>query len=178
MRGILRSHFEDQFKVPEQVHEIAKELKSMAEQNRGTVEMLAEARALSSKGRFEGSNAPTITFDKIWKVKPDENDLEVRGFCSWSALLLHLMVHKAFGVLFNPLFRDPVMISDGILRTRFIYTITTLSLPDRLIKTSVLSETLKPFSRSFYVSAIITTRSHSTGCIRALTSLSRLSPCF
>ena len=126
IRGIIRSHFEDEFKSPEQVHEVAKELKSLAEQNNATIGVLLEAGASSKEG-FERSNTHPITFERVWKVRPNENDTEVSGFCTWSALLLHLMVHKAFGVLFNPLFRDPTMVSDARLRTRF--TLTNSNLP-------------------------------------------------
>lgn len=70
----------------------------------------------------QGSNRQADTFERVWTANPEKNDSVVRDFCSWSALLLHLMVHKAFCVLYNPLVRDPTMISDARLRTRFVST--------------------------------------------------------
>jgi hypothetical protein len=131
IRGIIRSHFEDAFKSPEQVHDVAKELRKVAEHISATVEVLLDTSASSSGlssavtrigAGLEGSSKPSNTFDRIWKIKAAVNDQEVVNFCSWSVLLLHLMVHKAFGVLYHPLFRDPAMISDTRLRTRSIPT--------------------------------------------------------
>jgi hypothetical protein len=136
IRGILRSHFEDAFKSPEQVHDAAKELRKIAEHISATVEVLLETSASSSglssavsrTGTCsEGSSTPSNTFDRIWKIKPDGNDQEVFNFCSWSTMLLHLMVHKAFCVLYHPLFRDPAMISDSRLRTRSLPTCNILT---------------------------------------------------
>ena len=134
MRGIIRAHFEDDFKSPEQVLEVAKGLKTTADLTSPTVEMLVETGTSSTRAVSESLGIRATTFERVWKVNPDWNDTEVYRFCSWSALLLHLMVHKAFGALFHPLFRDPSMISDGRLRTRLQPIRIVLPRTERLTK--------------------------------------------
>lgn len=58
------------------------------------------------------------SFDRVWRLG-NGHDQEVLNFCAWSAILLHLMVHKAFCVLYHALFRDPDMVSNPQIRTRF-----------------------------------------------------------
>ncbi|KAL9609995.1 MAG: hypothetical protein Q9167_005268 [Letrouitia subvulpina] len=125
IRGIIRSHFEDAFKSPEQVRDVAKELQEMTVHINTTVERLLERGSPSSANTVPSSKnevgsirSSTLSpkFDRVWKIDSEATDREVAGYCSWSALLLHLMVHKAFGVLYHPIFRDPVMTSDVQLR--------------------------------------------------------------
>ena len=125
IRGILRSHFEDAFTTPEQVYEVAKELKNIAEHISVTVEVLLETHTSptelpsASARALSGPKTPEKPFNRVWKIESDSNDMEAAKFRSWAALLLHLMVHKAYNVLYHPLFRDPAMICDTQLRTRY-----------------------------------------------------------
>jgi hypothetical protein len=134
MRTILRLHFEDAFQSPGHVEDVAKRLKTVKDQINATIELLlpqtntppaCQPSADTSGGaRAEDLNKTPRSFDRIWKLEPDRSDQEVINFCSWSAILLHLMVHKAFCVLYHPLFRDPVMASNTSIRTRFLPTVS------------------------------------------------------
>ena len=128
IRSILRYHFEDAFQSPEQVHDVAKQLEEVAKQIDATVQVLLTTD--SSMSHQPSAASPNVThaeasitepkaFDRRWKLEFDESDLEAANFASWSSILLHLMVHKAFCVLYHPLFKDPTMASSEAIRTRF-----------------------------------------------------------
>jgi hypothetical protein len=128
IRSILRYHFEDAFQSPEQVHDVAEQLGEVAKQINATVQVLLTTDSSTSHqplatspnvARAEGSITEPKAFDRRWQLESDENDLEVVNFSSWSSLLLHLMVHKAFCVLYHPLFKDATMASSEAIRTRF-----------------------------------------------------------
>jgi hypothetical protein len=128
IRSILRYHFEDAFQSPEQVHDVVKQLEEVAKQINATVQVLLTtdssisyqpSAASPNVTRAEGSITEPKAFDRRWKLQSDENDLEVVNFSSWASILLHLMVHKAFCVLYHPLFKDATMVSSEAIRTRF-----------------------------------------------------------
>ena len=128
IRSILRYHFEDAFQSPEQVHDVARQLGEVARQIDATAQVLLttdsstphQPSAASPNGtRVEGSITEPKAFDRRWKLESSEDDLEVANFSSWSSILLHLMVHKAFCVLYHPLFKDVTMASSEAIRTRF-----------------------------------------------------------
>ena len=128
IRSILRDHFGDAFQSPEQVHDVAKQLGEVAKQINATVQVLLATDSSTSHPpsaaspnvtRAEGSTVEPKAFDRCWKLESDETDLEVVNFSSWSSILLHLMVHKAFCVLYHPLFKDATIASSVAIRARF-----------------------------------------------------------
>jgi hypothetical protein len=107
---------------------VAKRLGEVAKQINATVQVLLATDSSTSHQpsaaspnvtRAEGSATEPKAFDRRWKLEPDENDSEVFNFSSWSSILLHLMVHKAFCVLYHPLFKDATMASNVAIRTGF-----------------------------------------------------------
>ncbi|OAL47427.1 hypothetical protein IQ07DRAFT_646375 [Pyrenochaeta sp. DS3sAY3a] len=124
IRRILRLHFEDGLQTIEQVNEAAAKLQIVAQEVGETVHLLiAHARVLNPRGPTTSTteshdNTPrrgVTPFDNAWSF--DNGDSEVHNFCAWAAILIHLMVHKAFCVLYHALFRDPEMVSDMHIRT-------------------------------------------------------------
>ena len=185
MRYVLRLHFEDALQSAEQVHEIAEQLQTVAEQVSKTIRVLLTPsssspslrRATSSGSSANRSNVESKSFDRVWRLGGEGDDQEALNFCSWSAILLHLMTHKVFCVLYHALFRDPNMVSNAELRTRF-QLLVPFSLRSTLTTPAVLSFTPKPSSSSFFESAMILFQSLFIGCIRGLTNLSKLCHCF
>jgi hypothetical protein len=181
MRYVLRLHFEDALRTVEQVHSIAEQLKTAADQvSETTRAILAQSKPLTLLSRtnsagssVDRSNVEPKSFDRVWKLGGEEDDQEVLKFCSWSVLLLHLMIHKAFCVLYHALFRDPSLVSNIQLRQRF-QLLDPLSLRPVLTIPTVLSYMLRPSSNSSFECAMILLLSLSTGCIRGLTNLSKL----
>jgi hypothetical protein len=128
IRVILRNHFEDAFQSPQQVYDAAKQLNRLAEQTSAAIKVLLELSTpllcrlspVSSSGtRAEGSEIESKGFGRIWKLDSDGNHPEVVNFSAWSAILLHLMVHKAFCVLYHPIFKDTAIAFGIKLRARF-----------------------------------------------------------
>lgn len=125
MRHVLRLHFENTLQSPQQVHQVAEQLRSVTDRVNGTVkELLVQAgsadlsRATLSPRPFgSGRSSKPESFAPTWQVGTEDIP-EQLDFCAWSAILLHLMTHKAFCVLYNALYRDPDMASDPQIRTR------------------------------------------------------------
>ena len=180
MRVVLRLHFEDALQSTEQVHDIAKQLKAVADQVSATTGILlgrttsppsSHPSAVTSSGAgTERSNTAPNSFDRIWRVKPDGSDPDVLSFRSWSAILLHLMVHKAFCVLYHPLFRDPAMATNISVRTRF-HLLVPFGLTRRLTVETVQFSMPRLSSSSSSEYATIPSLSLSIGYIRGPTNL-------
>ncbi|EXJ71409.1 uncharacterized protein A1O5_05216 [Cladophialophora psammophila CBS 110553] len=127
IRRVLVLHFEDAFQSIEVVADCAARLRMIADRTSATVDTLlkaratAEARAARSTTPRPAEHAPPMLgFDRVWTLRPEPSDREVVDFTAWSALLLHLMVHKAYCVLYHPLFRDPAMVADENVRTNAV----------------------------------------------------------
>ena len=111
--------------VTEQVHVIAKQLKTVADQVSATTEILlgqttsSSTRRVSSTSNTKRSNTAPNSFNNIWRLEPDGSDPDMLSFRSWSAVLLHLMIHKASCVLYYPLFQDPAIVISTLVRIRF-----------------------------------------------------------
>lgn len=123
MREILVLHFEDAFESPIAVEECSGRLRAMAMRTATTVETLLEVHA--NAGATTTTATQTVehalpAFDRVWTLQPNPEDREIVNFSAWSALLLHLMVHKAYCVLYHPLFRDPEMVAHESIRTNAI----------------------------------------------------------
>ncbi|KIW31647.1 hypothetical protein, variant 1 [Cladophialophora immunda] len=127
IRRVLVLHFEDAFQSPEVVADCAGRLRMIADRTSATVDTLLKARATaeakvarSSTPRAVEQASSMLDFDRVWTLRPDPSDKEAVDFTAWSALLLHLMVHKAYCVLYHPLFRDPAMLADENIRTNAV----------------------------------------------------------
>ncbi|OAP61017.1 hypothetical protein AYL99_06021 [Fonsecaea erecta] len=128
IRRVLVLHFEDAFQSLDVVADCAGRLRMIADRTSATVDTLLKARA-SAETKSSISTTPRpadqgpavmLDFDRVWTLRPDPSDKEVVDFTAWSALLLHLMVHKAYCVLYHPLFRDPAMVADENIRTNAV----------------------------------------------------------
>ncbi|KAK5206792.1 hypothetical protein LTR07_010053 [Exophiala xenobiotica] len=126
IRVVLKCHFEDHFSSPDHVNEVAKRLDAVAEGVNSTIETLLKVR--SSRPRITershrsraGQNPAAPMFERVWSLQPDPGDQEVIDFSSWAALLLHLMVHKAYCVLYRPLFKDQSISSHEMIRSNAV----------------------------------------------------------
>lgn len=124
IREVLKHHFEDYFQSLDQVNEVAKRLKDVENSVKSTIETLLRSNS--------GSSTPTATrrsvvqderldprpFDRVWGLRPAPDDKDVVDFSTWAVFLLHLMVHKAYCVLYRPLFRDPAMFAHDVIRIK------------------------------------------------------------
>ncbi|KAH8816721.1 fungal-specific transcription factor domain-containing protein [Xylogone sp. PMI_703] len=135
IRAILRLHFEDALQSVEQVNEAVKNLKTPSSNVSKAIARLipkelvsfSSSKSVQDQGESYGerrssTNIPHLsasahTFARIWKLNPDKNDIDVSIFCSWSAILLHLMVHKAYCILYHPLIRDPALAFNPSIRS-------------------------------------------------------------
>ncbi|KAK5231693.1 hypothetical protein LTR72_000877 [Exophiala xenobiotica] len=123
IRVILKCHFEDHFSSPDHVNEVAERLDAVAEGVNSTIETLLKVR--SSRPRITershrsraGQSPAAQMFERVWSLRPDPDDQEVINFSAWAALLLHLMVHKAYCVLYRPLFKDQSISSHETIRS-------------------------------------------------------------
>ncbi|KIV83414.1 hypothetical protein, variant [Exophiala sideris] len=121
IRTILKCHFEDHFQGLEHVSDVARQLRAVAERARITTETLLNAgSSYSANSDTEALPTATRPFARVWKLRPDTDDKEVGDFLAWAALLVHLMVHKAYCVLYRPLFRDPSLGSHEVIRSNAV----------------------------------------------------------
>ncbi|KAI1625852.1 hypothetical protein EDD37DRAFT_319687 [Exophiala viscosa] len=121
IRNILKCHFEDHFQSLDHVNDVARELRAVADRARISTETLLNARSsYSALSAIEARPIMTRPFARVWKLRPDANDAEVGDFLAWAALLVHLMVHKAYCVLYRPLFRDPSLGSHEVIRSNAV----------------------------------------------------------
>ncbi|KIW09949.1 hypothetical protein PV08_11725 [Exophiala spinifera] len=122
IREVLKYHFEDHFQSLDQVNEVAKQLKDVANSVKSTVETLLRSTPASSRPTrvAEGQNLKGRPFDRAWSLRLDADDKEVVDFSAWAVFLLHLMVHKAYCVLYRPLFRDQAMSVHDVIRMNAI----------------------------------------------------------
>jgi hypothetical protein len=117
MREILVLHFEDAFQSFEAVDESDSRLQAVAARTSATVETLLRANE-NAGGVGAAGDQVHRDFARMWTLQPDPTDRDVVDFSAWAALLLHLMTHKAYCVLYHPLFRDPAMVANNSVRTK------------------------------------------------------------
>ncbi|KIX95318.1 uncharacterized protein Z520_08835 [Fonsecaea multimorphosa CBS 102226] len=127
IRRVLVLHFEDAFQSLDVVADCAGRLRMIADRTSAAVDTLLKARAAAEAKVARSTPRPVeqgppvmLAFDRVWTLRPDPSDKDVVDFTAWSALLLHLMVHKAYCVLYHPLFRDPVLVADENVRTNAV----------------------------------------------------------
>lgn len=128
IRSILRYHFEDAFQSRVKIHAMIQRLDHIAVKVRATIQTLLKIGSQSPHrqpgGKYPhsysvGQNEKATSFDRIWRASADETDPEATGFASWSAMLLHLMIHKAFCVLYHPLIKDSAIELAVPIRTEY-----------------------------------------------------------
>ena len=125
IRAILKLHFEDSLQSADQFSECAEHLRSVWNSVSTTSrELLPKAGSpIYDNINFatdESGTTTTKSFTRIWKIDPHGSDREVSSFCAWATILLHLMVHKAYCILYHPIFRDPILADNETLRSRYI----------------------------------------------------------
>ncbi|RFU34147.1 hypothetical protein B7463_g2233, partial [Scytalidium lignicola] len=110
IRLILRFHFEDAFDSPTRLDDTLLKLQDIANQVNQTVEWLLSFGNLPELSR-NNSHLKAGNFGRVWKIEAGTADKEVNDFASWSALLLHMMIHKAYCILYHPLFRNATSVT-------------------------------------------------------------------
>jgi hypothetical protein len=87
----------------------------------------------------QGSYPRAGGFGRVWKLELHTDDKEVEEFASWSALLLHMMIHKAFCIFYHPLFRNATSTElTGIqVREKSVYSLNVKKV-QKLIMAAVL----------------------------------------
>ncbi|KIV88836.1 hypothetical protein PV10_08474 [Exophiala mesophila] len=117
IRGILIGHFEDKYTSSARVNDAAKDLDALSKRIKKAVSrVLAVGSQLPRQqlldiyrtGRFEPGEpaVPALSFGSSWAAEADQKQPEVVAFAAWAASLLHLMMHKAYCVLYYPLARE------------------------------------------------------------------------
>lgn len=106
IRVILRSHFEDAFDSSSELNETLSKLEKIAEQVNQTIELLLDLSGSPDRSRNSSYPSKVGEFGRVWRLEQGTDDKEVKDFASWSALLLHMMIHKAYCILFHPIFRN------------------------------------------------------------------------
>ncbi len=121
MRTILVLHFEDAFQSLDVVEKSASRLRTVATSTSaaiGTLLNVSETVDATASTVSQPGDQIHLDFDRAWTLRPNIQDVQIINFAAWSALLLHLMVHKAYCVLYHPLFRDPVIVADENIRAK------------------------------------------------------------
>lgn len=129
IRNILRLHFEDAFQSVDQVNEVNETLKFASGNVSKTIAQLLSAAtaaafphrdsvSIHNESTAHARDLSTDSFARIWKLDPSEHDADASIFCSWSPILLHLMVHKAYCILYHPLIRDPALAFNPSIRSK------------------------------------------------------------
>lgn len=121
IRGILIGHFEDKYTSSARVDDAAKVLDALSKRiNKAASRVLAVGSRLpkqqlqdiyraGSIGAGDATATAAVTalsFDSSWDAEAGQKQSEIVAFAAWAASLLHLMLHKAYCVLYYPLARD------------------------------------------------------------------------
>lgn len=116
IRLILRSHFEDAFDSSNRLSEILRQLAEITKDINQTTELLLDVSSSPQISR-NGSSVKVEGFKQPWSLELCTEVKEARDFATWSALLLHMMIHKAYCILYHPLFKNATS-ADGIFCER------------------------------------------------------------
>lgn len=116
IRGILLGHFEDAYTSQAKVTDTVHNLEELAKKIKSTIERILKIGSRLSRRQLNDmyqsennldSTTASSRFDSVWKVVQNESRESVVKFAAWAASLLHLMLHKAYCVLYYPLAKDP-----------------------------------------------------------------------
>lgn len=119
IRIILRSHFEDAFETSNWLSETLLKLGEITKEINRTTELLLDLSS-SPEVSSKDPRSKVCGFGRPWKLELGTEDKEVREFASWSALLLHMMIHKAYCILYHPLFRNTTSTIGVTVRERSV----------------------------------------------------------
>lgn len=119
IRGILIGHFEDKYTSSARVDDAAKVLDALSKRiNKAVSRVLAvgsrllkqQLQDIYSAGHIETGDATAavtvLSFGSSWDAEAGQKQSEIVAFAAWAASMLHLMLHKAYCVLYYPLARD------------------------------------------------------------------------
>lgn len=120
IRLILRSHFEDAFDTSNQLSETLLQLEEVTKEINQTTKLLLDLSG-SPEVSCDDSRPKVRGFRRPWKLELGTEDKELRDFAAWSALLLHLMIHKAYCSLYHPLFRNATSTTGFPVRERSVF---------------------------------------------------------
>lgn len=123
LRAIIREQFEGRLSGQEQLSHDVESLRSLAaEICTAIAQLLPRPPPLRANSAEEQLPQPAIenmsqTLKRDWTFSLRASDPLVVTFCSFSAVLLHLMIHKVYCVLYYPFIRRNVSLST---RTRYV----------------------------------------------------------
>jgi hypothetical protein len=120
IRLILRSHFEDAFDTSNRLSETLLQLEEITREINQTTKLLLDLSG-SPEVSTDDSRPRVRGFRRPWKLELGTEDKEVRDFAAWSALLLHMMIHKAYCTLYQPLFKNTTSTTGVPLRERSVF---------------------------------------------------------
>jgi hypothetical protein len=115
MRKILLKHFEDDLRSSDAVLEMVQVIERLGLRVKSAVhQMLAvgsdlpRARLLEIYRDYSMVESATEAshIENVWSFAKDENRPHVVGFAAWAASIMHLMLHKAYCVLYFPIAKD------------------------------------------------------------------------
>jgi hypothetical protein len=115
IRTVLLKHFEDVFTTSEAVLESAKAIEALAEKVGEAVQQVLQVGSNLPRAQlqdiYQDANLAEpaksgLHMGSIWRLSKEEDRPYVVGFAIWAASLMHLMLHKAYCVLYFPLAKD------------------------------------------------------------------------
>lgn len=115
IRSVLLGHFEDRFTSLEAVSETANDIEELGSRVKDAVERVLQVGSKLSRSQLTviyqeeviaEPNDASVDMDDTWPVSADEERPYVVGFAIWAASLMHLMLHKAYCVLYFPLAKN------------------------------------------------------------------------
>lgn len=115
IRSVLLGHFEDRFTSFEAVSEVANEIEALGSRVKDAVERVLQVGSKLSRSQLTviyqeenvaEPNDASVNMDGAWPVSASEERPYVVGFAIWAASLMHLMLHKAYCVLYFPLAKN------------------------------------------------------------------------
>lgn len=102
IRNILRQHFENAFDSP---GNLAAAVRRLQELSVRVNQVCNNLLSMTVDQTSAGTPSFDLNFCRTWAFEPiPPNDSQVAGFTSWSVILLHMMIHKAYCTLYHPLF--------------------------------------------------------------------------
>lgn len=111
MRRIIRCHFDNELQTNAQIKEILRQLDELGSDLHSVIQSLLNLdRQNDREGDValsdERSRSIPRASDQTWSLAAENQAPAVLAFRSWAAILLHLMLHKAYIILYHPLFRS------------------------------------------------------------------------
>lgn len=116
IRTILVRHFEDAYTSSEAVLESAEAIEQLGTKVSEAMQQILQvgsslprpqlAKIYQNEHMVEPAKSSGLHMGSVWPLSPDEDRPYVVGFAIWAVSLMHLMLHKAYCVLYFPLAKD------------------------------------------------------------------------